>query len=87
MSTLSTGAVTSAATEPLALTAQQIVERAIVPVSLRTWRRMDSSGKCPRGFVCGGRKVWRLSDLKLWVSRGFPDRRTFEVRLRTEKGS
>ena len=70
--------------EPLALTAQQIVNGQIVPHSLRTWRRMDSAGQCPSGFNVGGRKVWRLSDLKLWEEWGFPDRQDFNARLRAE---
>jgi len=74
----------TAAIEPLAMTASQIAEQGIVPVSLRTWRRMDSAGKCPRGLTCGGRKVWRLSDLRLWAEWDFPDRRVFEARLRLE---
>ncbi len=50
-----------------------------VSVSLRTWRRWDSSGKCPKGFSIGGRKLWRLCDLELWASQGFPERAAFEA--------
>jgi len=64
--------------EPLALSAQQIVELQIVPTSLRAWRRADSAGKIPAPIRFGGRKLWRTSDLKLWVELGMPDRETFE---------
>ena len=67
---------------PLAFTAQQITKLRIFPVSLRTWRRMDSSGACPRGFKVGGCKMWRTADLEQWVSEGFPNRSTFEAKLR-----
>ncbi len=50
-----------------------------VSVSLRTWRRWDSAGKCPKGFSIGGRKLWRLCDLELWASQGFPEREAFEA--------
>lgn len=72
--------------ETIAVDARRIVTEVFPDFSLRTWRRWDSAGKCPRGFKCSGRKVWRLSDLRLWADWGFPDRPTFEVRLRTEEG-
>ena len=51
-------------------------------IALRTWRTWDASGKCPRGFHIGGRKLWRMEDLKRWVAAGFPERREFEHGLR-----
>lgn len=62
----------------LAVTAQQIVGTPIVPVSLATWRRMDAGGKCPRGYMVAGRKVWRMDDLRRWAAAGFPNRKQFE---------
>ena len=53
-------------------------------LSVRTVRRLDSSGKIPPGFKIGGRKLWRLRDLRLWSERGFPARREFQDYLRTE---
>ena len=49
--------------------------------SLRTWRRMDSSAQIPPGHKVKGRKVWRMSDLELWVAWGFPHRAEFLRRL------
>jgi len=40
-------------------------------VSLRTWRRWESSGRCPRAFRIGKRTLWRLSDLRAWADEGF----------------
>ncbi len=54
----------------------------LVPFSIRTLRRMDAAGKLPRGFKLGARKLWRVSDLRLWVEWGFPERRAFEERLK-----
>ncbi|MCZ6653576.1 MAG: hypothetical protein O7D91_11180 [Planctomycetota bacterium] len=53
----------------------------LVPFSVRTLRRMDSSGKIPRGHRVGGKKLWKLNDLKLWATLGFPDREEFEARM------
>ncbi len=64
-------------TTPLALDARAAAEE--FSVSLRTWRRWDSSGKCPSGFKIGGRKLWRRSDLESWASQGFPERTDFEA--------
>ena len=55
----------------------------LVPFAIRTLRRMDASGKLPKGFKVGGRKLWRMSDLRLWCEWEFPDRAEFEVRLRS----
>ena len=71
--------------EPLAVDANRIVKEVFPDFSLRTWRRWDSAGKCPRGFKCGGRKVWRLADLRQWAAWGFPDRVAFETRLRSRE--
>lgn len=66
----------------LAVTAQQIVGIPIVAVSLATWRRLDAGGRCPRGFMLGGRKLWRTADLEAWTAAGFPDRAEFERRTK-----
>jgi hypothetical protein len=71
-------------TEPLGVDAAHIVACVFPGLSLRTWRTHDASGKVPRGYSLGGRKFWRLSDLKKWADWGFPDRAEFEDRLRIE---
>lgn len=70
----------------LAVDADRIVSEVFPDFSLRTWRRWDASGRCPRGFKVGGRKVWRMFDLSKWSEWGFPDRDTFEARLDRETG-
>ena len=70
---------------PIAVDARGVVGR-VFPgcFALRSWRSMDSSGKCPAGFFLGARKVWRLSDLKLWAAWEFCDRTEFQARLTAE---
>lgn len=55
----------------------------LVPFSVRTLRRMDSAGRMPRGFRVGGKKLWRISDLKLWAQLGFPRREKFEALVKS----
>lgn len=52
--------------------------------SLRTWRRMDSSGQIPSGFAVLGRKLWRTADLRRGSEWGFLSRREYETRVRAE---
>ncbi len=80
------------ATEPLTPPAVEPAERlavgaktaaAMFGVGERTWWRWDDSGKTPRPFALGGRKLWRVSDLRLWATLGFPDRAEFTERRST----
>ena len=66
--------------EPLAVDARGMSK--LVPFSIRTLRRMDAAAKLPRGFKLGARKLWRVSDLRLWAEWGFPERQEFEERLK-----
>lgn len=69
---------------PIAIDAERVVTVLFPDLSLRTWRRIDSSGKCPRAFSVGGRKLWRTSDLQSWAAWGFPNRAEFEATLKPE---
>jgi hypothetical protein len=71
--------------EPLAVDAAGAAK--MFCVGLRTWRRWDSSGRCPAGYTLGGRKLYKLSDLRLWCEWDFPDRQMFEERLRAVGGA
>ena len=72
--------------ETVAVDADRIVKEVFPDFALRTWRRWDAAGKCPRGFMVGRRKVWRVSDLRQWADWGFPNREEFERRLRNQQG-
>lgn len=65
----------------LAVDAKRIVSEVFPDISLRTWRRLDAIGGVPAGFFVGGRKLWRISDLKLWAEWEFCKRHEFECRL------
>ena len=67
---------------PVAVDARGVA--AMFSISIRTVRRLDSSGKIPLGFKLGSRKLWRLRDLRLWSERGFPCRSEFQEYVRTE---
>lgn len=75
----------AAVTVPLSIDARRIVAEVFPDLSLRTWRRMDAAGKCPRGHRCGGRKLWHMRELDRWAQWGFPGRKVFEVRLDAER--
>jgi hypothetical protein len=45
-----------------------------------TWFRAKAAGKTPAPVRILGRVLYRVEDLKLWVSLGCPDRKTFEAR-------
>ena len=68
--------------EQLAVDVKQMAR--MVPFSVRTLRRMDAAGKLPRGFKLSGRKLWRVSDLRLWAAWGFPERKEFDERLKDQ---
>jgi len=72
--------------EPIAMTIDGVVTYLFPGMSVRTWRRWLSSGRCPRGFKIGGhgRQFWRVAELRAWAEAGFPDRKTFEPMWREE---
>jgi hypothetical protein len=51
-------------------------------VSEASWHRLQAAGKIPAAVAVGGRRLWRVEDLRAWVLMGCPDRRTFEARRR-----
>jgi predicted DNA-binding transcriptional regulator AlpA len=54
---------------------------AMCAVSPATWYRLKAGGKTPAPIRLGGRVLYRLTDLVLWVSLGCPGRKEFEARL------
>ena len=71
---------------PLLVSARQIVDRGLLPFSLRSIRRLDATGEMPRGITLRGRKCWRFADLERWTEMGCPSRVEFEVRVQAENG-
>jgi hypothetical protein len=68
----------AAAIEPLLVDTDRAA--AICGVSTASWFRLKSAGKTPEPVRLGGRVLYRVEDLKLWVALGCPDRKTFEAR-------
>jgi predicted DNA-binding transcriptional regulator AlpA len=54
-------------------------------VSLATWHRLNAALKVPKPTRLGGRVLWSMDSLRLFVELGCPDRRTFEVRREAAK--
>jgi hypothetical protein len=61
---------------PLLLTAQKAA--ALCSVSLRNWQSWNSAGKIPRATRIGRLNLWRLEELRDWVSAGCPRRAAWE---------
>jgi predicted DNA-binding transcriptional regulator AlpA len=66
------------ALEPLLVEMRMIAR--LLSISIATAWRWDSSGQLgPRGFKMGGKRLWRLSELREWVQSGMPPRKEWEV--------
>jgi predicted DNA-binding transcriptional regulator AlpA len=55
---------------------------ALLDLSLRTVRRLDSSGKLPRPVRIGGAVRWRLNEIEAWLEAGCPDRQRWDATKR-----
>jgi predicted DNA-binding transcriptional regulator AlpA len=64
--------------EPLLVDTEQAA--AACGIGRATWFRLKSAGKTPAPVKLAGRVLYRLTDLRLWVSLGCPPRREFEAR-------
>lgn len=64
--------------EPQTIAVDKAGFAALLPLSVRAIERLDAAAKCPRGFTIGGRRVWRVADLRRWAELGFPCRQEFE---------
>jgi hypothetical protein len=53
---------------------------AMCGISPASWHRYKAAGKTPAPVLLGGRVLYRLEDLRLWVDLGCPDREEFEAR-------
>ncbi len=63
-------------TLPIAVVAKDAAS--LIGLSERTWWRLNTTGRTPRGFKVGKRRVWRVADLHAWADMGFPPREVFE---------
>jgi len=51
----------------------------LLNLSLRTIRRLDTSGRLPRPIRLGGVVRWRVSEIRDWVAQNCPDRQAWEA--------
>jgi predicted DNA-binding transcriptional regulator AlpA len=54
-------------------------------VSRRAWERLKASGQIPPSYKLGNSRVWRRSDIHLWVEWGMPNLDLFTEKLRNLK--
>jgi prophage regulatory protein len=73
------------AVEPLLVPADQAAQ--LCGISEATWYRLKAADKLPVPVKLGGRVLWRVEDVKLFVALGCPDRKTFEARKAVENAS
>lgn len=70
--------------KPLAIDARNAA--ALFGLSVRTWRRLDAAGGCPRPLRLGGAVRWSPDELAAWRDAGCPARAEWE-RNRPERAS
>ncbi len=71
--------------EPLLLRADDCAQ--ICGVSRRTWERLTASGQIPPSYKLGNSRVWRRSDIHLWVEWGMPNLDDFVDRCKNLKNN
>jgi hypothetical protein len=67
-----------AAVEPLLVDTAKARE-ICASISSASWHRLKAAGKTPAPVRLGGRVLYRVVDLRLWVALGCPDCKTFEA--------
>ena len=68
----------AAAVEPLLVDADRAAP--MCGISPASWYRLKAAGKTPAPVKLGGRVLYRVEDLRLWVALGCPERKEFEIR-------
>jgi hypothetical protein len=67
-----------AAVEPLLVDTSRAA--ALCGLSLASWHRLKAAAKAPAPVRLGGKVLYRVEDLRLWVGWGCPPRKEFEAR-------
>ncbi len=78
-------AVLTAPVEPLLVDTEQAA--AACGSGRATWFRLKSASKTPAPVKLAGRVLYRVEDLRLWVSLGCPPRKEFDARKAAQNGS
>lgn len=69
--------------EPILVPAKEAAR--LCGISPASWYRLIAQGKLPAAVKLGGRILWSIEDLRLFVRLGCPDRTTFEARRRNAR--
>jgi predicted DNA-binding transcriptional regulator AlpA len=75
-------AVLTASLDSLLVNTEQAA--AACGIGRSTWFRLKSAGRTPAPVRLAGRVLYRVEDLKLWVSLGCPTLKVFEMRKAAE---
>jgi predicted DNA-binding transcriptional regulator AlpA len=73
------------AIEPLLMPAAEAAR--LCGISEASWYRLKSAGMLPAPVKLGGRVLWRIEDLRLWIALGCPSRVEFEARRPAANGN
>jgi hypothetical protein len=73
----------AAAAPPLLV--RRVEAARLAGVSVATWDRLDAAGRTPAAVRLGGAKLYRVEDLREWVSWGCPERGEFEARRAAQR--
>jgi predicted DNA-binding transcriptional regulator AlpA len=76
-STQVNGPQVSKSESPLLVGRRELAKQ--LSISLPTLDRLDSSGNLPQAVRLGGRKLWRLEEIREWVSVNCPPRIEWEA--------
>ncbi len=63
---------------PLVVDARRLA--AMLCAGVRTVRTWDAAGKLPKPVRIGGRVVWRVDEIHVWLAAGAPTRDEWEAR-------
>lgn len=64
--------------KPLVVDARRLAK--LLGVGLRTVRTWDAAGKLPKPIKLGGRVLWRVKEIRAWLSADAPERASWEAR-------
>ncbi len=60
---------------PLVVDARRLAR--LLCCGIRTVRTWDAAGRLPAPLRIGGRVVWRVDEIRVWLDAGAPDRETW----------
>lgn len=66
------------ADSPLVVDAKRLAK--LLSAGVRTVRTWDAAGKIPAPIRIGGRVVWRVDEIRAWLTAGAPGRDEWEAR-------